>query len=330
MVSVTSILDVPSPAPVLAVSKLACTDHDVEHACRYQVAWSINPHMSIGAVEYHAAAAQHGAFLAALAAEGANLIELPFVHGAYDSVFAKDSALLIERCGTRRALLARMRHPERQREQQARRDCYARHGFEVVYEPGAPSWEGGDAMVQPSGCGMFLGYGPRSHRAAAAWLERHAGMAVTPLELSDPYLYHLDMALAVLLDGTAIVCETALTDEAMTALERARGIREIVTVPREDALAFGLNLVPVGTTLISGACVPRIAAIVGARGYRYRVAPLDQFHLAGGSAGCLIARLHRDAEPVGESSPPTSTRGSDRATSTAATRRRPARRGLEG
>ncbi|HEX8110614.1 MAG TPA: hypothetical protein VF516_22940 [Kofleriaceae bacterium] len=295
--------------PTLVVSALACSDHDVEFDCRYQVAWSINPHMAIGAVDFPTAALQHSMFIAALAAAGARIVPLPFVHGAYDSVFAKDSALLLERRGLRRALLARLRYPERQREQAARADFYERYGYEVVWEASGPSWEGGDTVMLPSGHGMFLGYGPRSSCEAAQWLERHAGVAVTPLALRDPHLYHLDMALAVLPDGTALVCETALTADSMHVLERASGIREVVTIPRADALAFGLNLVPIGDTIICGAWVPRVAAIIEARGYRCQVVPLDQFHLAGGSAACLVATVHRDPIAPRKPSTPVHSRG---------------------
>lgn len=280
------------------VSALACTDHDVEDDCRYQVAWQINPHMAIGAVEFHRAAAQHAAYVAALERSGARVKVLPFVHGAFDSVFTKDSALLVERKHQQRALLARLRYPERQKEQAARADFYERHGFEVLCEPQGPSWEGGDIVSLPSGRAMFLGFGFRSRRESGAWLERHANVPVYPLELCDEHLYHLDMALSILPDGTALACTDALTPDAMRVLERAEGIRQVIPMPREDALAFGLNMVPVGMTLLAGARVPRVQAIARARGVRVEVVPLDQFHLAGGSAACLVARLHPDPEPA--------------------------------
>ena len=280
--------------PLFITSAVSCTDHRLEANCRYQVAWSINPHMEIGSVDFVAAVTEHAAYIQALERAGAAIIMLPFVHGAYDSVFAKDSALLVERRGVRRALLARLRYPERQREQAARADYYERHGFEVVCESNGPSWEGGDTVMLPHG--LLFGHGPRSGLDAARWLERHLELPVTPLELCDSHLYHLDMALTTLPDGTALVCESALTPAAMHALERTPGIRQIATVRREDALAFGLNLVPIGTTVLAGARVPAVERIVTARGYRYEVAPLDQFHRAGGSAACLVARLHREAE----------------------------------
>ena len=295
--------------PTLAVSALSCTDHAVEHDCQYQVAWAINPHMTIGAVEFRAAVAEHEHFVRTLEELGATIIRLPFVHGAYDSVFTKDSALLLSRRGIRRALLARLRYPERQREQAARAAFYERYGCEVVCEAAGPSWEGGDIVMLPSGEGMFLGHGWRSGREAASWLERHADVPVWPLELCDPHLYHLDMALTILPDGTALVCESALTPEAMRTIERSPGIRHVVRVPREAALAFGLNVVPIGDTIVCGRHVPGVEAVVTELGYRYHVVPLEQFHLAGGSAACLVATVHRDPQEARRTIPPTPTRG---------------------
>lgn len=278
----------------LAIGAVQCTDDHGRGECRYQVAWSINPHMSIGSVNFEQAAAEHTAFASALDATGARLVHMPFVHGAYDSVFVKDPALLLARRGRIRALLARFQHPERRRERSARAHQYARHGYEIVSDDHGPTWEGGDVVMLPSGDGLFLGHGFRSHYGAAAWLERHAGVAVWPLQLSDPRLYHLDMVLAVLPDGTALVCPWGLTARSVRVLGQVRGIRRVIQVSRTSALRFALNLVAVDDTIVLGSHDPEIEAIVHALGYRCVVVPLPQFHLAGGSAACLVATVHRD------------------------------------
>ena len=252
--------------------------------------------MQIGASDFTRASTQHGGLVQALVRAGATIASVPFVHGAYDSVFAKDSGLLFWRGGVRRTLLARHRYPEREVEHVARADAYRRLGYEVVHPPSSILWEGGDVVALPSERGMFLGYGERSNREAAAWIAELAGVPVIPLALDDAHLFHLDTALAILPDGTAIVCEHALTEASMHVLARARGIRHVVTVPRADALAFGLNLVAVQGTIIAGARVPRVQAIVESRGFRYEVVPLDQFHLAGGSAACLVSAVHGEPE----------------------------------
>lgn len=278
--------------PTLAVSGLECSDHHGSEECQYQVAWSINPHMTIGAVDFARARTEHAAFVTALEVAGAAIHHLPFIHAAYDSVFVKDTALLLERRGRKRALLARFRHPERQCERSERARVFAQQGYEVVGDDHGPSWEGGDVVMLPTGDGAFLGHGFRSERAAAAWIERRAGLPVWPLHLRDPHLYHLDMALAILPNGIALVCPWALTSESFRTLENVHGVDRIIPVSRKLALDFGLNLVAVGDTIMIGASDRRISALVRSLGYRTVEVPLGQFHLAGGSAACLVATVH--------------------------------------
>ncbi len=266
-------------------------------SCRYQVAWSINPHMQLGAVDFERAAIQHDALKRALADEGATVLELPFVHGAYDSVFAKDPAFFIEHRGQRRALLASQRFDERRSEQVARARHFERLGYDVVDAPDVP-FEGGDVAVLPPGDRILLGHGPRTDRRAAAWLEANTHAAVIPLELRDPHFFHLDVALGVLPDTTVLVCEDAFTPAALHTLRSMPGIRAVIPVAREDALAFGLNLVSIGDAVLCGAEVPRVQRILRARGLRPVVVPLDEFHLAGGSAACLATRVHRDPREI--------------------------------
>jgi N-dimethylarginine dimethylaminohydrolase len=275
-----------------AVGAVQCAHHEAGDGCRYQVAYSINPHMVIGAVDFAIASQQHASLMGILAGSGVSIQELPFVHGAHDSVFVKDPALLLTCHGHKRALLARLHYPERQRETAERARVLADQGYDVV--TGCESdWEGGDVIMLPSCEGMFLGYGLRSRREAARWLERHAGVEVTPIELRDPHLYHLDTALAVLPDGTALVCPDALTREGLREVERARGLSRVMYVTRDLALGFGLNLVTIGETVIVGAYQPELEGLLAPLGYHCRVVPLGQFHLAGGSAACLAAPVFR-------------------------------------
>lgn len=280
--------------PALAISALQCADHPTMTECRYQVAWSINPHMSIGSVDFTQAAAEHATFVSVLEAVGARLLRLPFVHGAYDSVFTKDPALLLTRRGRMRALLARFRHSERRCERVERARYYERQGYEIVSDDHGPHWEGGDIVMLPSGHGLFLGHGFRSEYGAIGWVERQAGVPVFPLELRDPRLYHLDMVLAILPDGTALVCPSALTPHSLGSLAQVRGVRRIIAVSQDSALGFALNLVAIGDTVVLGSHDRHIETLLRGLGYRCVVVPLRQFHLAGGSAACLVAAVHHD------------------------------------
>jgi N-dimethylarginine dimethylaminohydrolase len=284
---------VPSQFLVSALACHAACGASASSACRYHVAWSINPHMRVGSADFTRARREHAAFLAALRATGAKLDQLAFVHGAYDSVFAKDSAVLTATGGVRRALLASPVHVVRQREQTARARGLEALGFTVEHSTAA--LEGGDVVMLPGAKAAFLGHGFRSSRAAADELGEFLGGEVTPLELVDPHLYHLDVALSVLGDGTALVCEDAFTGESLRRLRAHPLLGEIVPVPRDEALRFGLNLVEADGTVVMGSRAATVEQALAARGLPLVHTPLNEFQLAGGSAACLVARVHAPA-----------------------------------
>lgn len=260
-------------------------------ACTYRVAWSINPHMRPGAVEPWRAVRQHCTFVRLLERLGARVVKVPFVHGAYDSIFAKDNAILLHRGGRAEALMTRPLHAVRRAEQAARARALADLGFAITAAPEGPL-EGGDVVILPGARGALVGHGFRSSIRARVALERFVDGPCIPVELVDPRLYHLDMAVAVLGDGTALVCDEAVTPASRAAIARADGVARVVKVPLEEALAFGVNVVEVGRSVVVGGHAPATAAALERLGRTIHALPLDQFHLAGGSAACLVSRVH--------------------------------------
>ena len=281
-------------APTFAVSATCCTErHEETEACRYQVAWQINPHMQPGAADPEGAQAQHAAFVNVLREAGARLLPVPFIHAAFDSVFTKDAAILTEHRGVRLALLSRFEGAERRREETVRGRHYEAMGFSVMGAPPLPL-EGGDVVRVKNGP-VLLGYGQRSRRAAAPVLESFLDREVLPLELVDPWLYHLDTALAALDDGTILCCREAFTNQGLQRLMQHPAVKEIHFIPRVEACRFALNLVQLGRTIVTGTPkVPVLNRLLQARGFRVRSVDLSQFHLAGGSAACLVSEVHRD------------------------------------
>ncbi len=246
--------------------------------------------MQMGEVCFPTATQQHRAFREALVQAGADVIELPFVHSAFDSVFSKDNAILHEHGDTRRALMTTPLHGERALEQNARATTYATHGFEVF--PGTRHHlEGGDVALTNTGAAL-LGHGQRSSVKAAEELERFLAAEVIPLELVDPYFFHLDVALSFLSDGTLMLYREAFTRESLKAIERIAGVRRIVPISREAAMKFGLNMVEVGDTVVLGGHVTEVELALTRLGFETVVVPLTQFHLSGGSAACLTAKVH--------------------------------------
>ena len=267
------------------------TAHAPSSDCTYRVAWSINPHMIPGSVNSSRAVAQHRALLSAVRALGATVDIVPFVHGAFDSVFAKDNAVYAHHGTSTHALLGRARHPERRVEQTVREADLRSVGITVDTCP--TELEGGDVIVVEGRCAV-LGYGFRSSRDSATQLGEFLGLPVVSLELTDPGLYHLDTALTILADGTALVCDDAFTPASRRAL-RLLGLGDVLSVSHAEAMRFALNMVEVDDAILTGTDSPEVTHLLEARGRRVVYTPLDEFHRAGGSAACLLARIHAPA-----------------------------------
>jgi N-dimethylarginine dimethylaminohydrolase len=249
--------------------------------------------MVIGGGDPHRAVLQHAGLMRTVRALGADVETVPFVHGAFDSVFAKDNAIYTAAHGLTHALFSRPRHPERQVEQPVRASDLTRAGIAV--DTRGVDFEGGDVIVVPGRCAI-LGYGFRSTREAAREIERYLRLPVLPVELVDPALYHLDTALAVLRDGTTIVCDDAFTPASRRAL-RGMDLGDVHCVSRDEALRFALNIVEIDDAVVTGTQSPVVNEILVACGKRVVYTPLDEFHRAGGSAACLLAPVY-DAQTV--------------------------------
>ncbi|MFT3693801.1 MAG: arginine deiminase family protein [Kofleriaceae bacterium] len=266
------------------LSRPACScAHGDRRDCLFDVAWSINPHMRIGAVDPKVARAQHGHFARALRSVGARVLQLPFIHGAFDSVFMKDSAII---AGSR-AMPTTFRHEERACETQTRVRQLRRAGFSIT-DAATSNLEGGDVCVLAHRKLALLGHGVRSSRDSARVLSQFLRCDVMPLELVDESMFHLDVALTVLGDDTLVYCPEAFTAGGRAALSSLR-FRKVIEVTRAEASRFSLNVVEVDGVIVTGTPSPEIWRELGRR---VIVAPLDQFQLAGGSAACLVARVN--------------------------------------
>jgi len=278
------------------LSRPACSCAHGEPDCSYRVAWSINPHMRVGAADPKRACAQHAALVRALERAGARVLRLPFLHGAFDSVFMKDSAILIERDGRALALPTTFRHGQRRVETASRARQLARAGFTVA-RPLSTAIEGGDVHIVAHRGLALLGHGVRSDLASIKGLAYFLGCDVVPLELRDPALFHLDTALTVLSDDTLVYCREAFTPASARALE-ALHWKRMIDVSLADAMTFAINIVEVRGTIITGTDTPAAIELWRSLGRPVLVAPLDQFQLAGGSAACLVARVQSVREGV--------------------------------
>lgn len=283
-------------SPTKFILSSICTPHAVkDETAGFQVAWKINPHMKVGSSSLSLAIKEHERFKTALLLAGAEILSVPFVRGAYDSVFMKDNALLVEKDQGFSALMGTPKTRERQKEQFQRALSLRSLGINVESKT-QKFFEGGDLVLSAAHRLAFLGYGFRTQASVKEELEEFLGFPVTTLELVDPHFYHLDTAFNITATEkgrVAFACRKAFSSEAWSVLENHPDLDYVIEIPEPETMSFGLNWVEVNGTVILGSDVPTVKKNLEKLGKNVLVTPLTQFQLAGGSAACLVAPIHR-------------------------------------
>jgi N-dimethylarginine dimethylaminohydrolase len=251
----------------------------------YGIEYEINPWMNRERQADHAAATlQWSQLRTALEDAGAKVELLEPIKGLPDLVFTANAAMIYQK----QAVLARFRHPQRQGEEPYDEAWLTEHGFTVRHLETEIYFEGaGDALF----CGntLIAGYRIRSDVRGHQQVGAMFGCRVIPLELVDPYYYHVDTCFCPLAPGLAIYFPDAFDDYGRRALEEA--VDELIEVQEDEARRFACNAVVIGRTVVTNAGCPNLRAALRERGFDPRETPLDEFVKAGGSAKCLTLRL---------------------------------------
>ena len=271
----------------------------------FAVSYSINPWMDpkrwAGDAGAHAAAEREWSALhRKLLKLGAAVELISPVLGLPDLVFTANAAVVLDG----KALLARFRHPERQREEghfeAAFRSLQARGLIDAVRRlPRGLVLEGAGDCVWDARRNLFwMGYGPRSDAGAARAVADMFGQDVIALELADPRFYHMDTALAPLPGGEVMYLPSAFTAAGLAAIREHAAPHERIEIAIEDGRRLAANAVGLGSTLIMSGCGRRLRAQLAERGYDVTTTPLSSFLRSGGSAFCLTLRLDRRSVPL--------------------------------
>ena len=226
---------------------------------------------------------------------GATIELVPPVPGLPDLVFTANAAVVLDR----KALLARFRHPERQREEDhfeaAFRALQRRGLIDTVRKlPDHLVLEGAGDCVWDQRRNLFwMGYGPRSDAAACDVIEDVFDIDVVALKLADHRFYHMDTALCPLPRGEVMFVPSAFTREGKaTICERVESSQRI-EVGIDDACQLAANAVCIGDVLVMSDCGERLRSRLKDRGYRVVTTSLHSFLRSGGAAFCLTLRLDR-------------------------------------
>jgi N-dimethylarginine dimethylaminohydrolase len=251
----------------------------------YGIEYEINPWMSCARQADHAQSVEQWRSLKQiLEGLGAQISLMTPVNGLPDLVFTANAAMIFQR----KAILSRFRHPQRQGEEEHDAAWLENAGFEVLRMPPRMSFEGaGDALF----CGetLFAGYRKRSDAKSHQHVGKLVDSRVIPLELVDPYYYHLDTCFCPLTPSIAIVFPGAFDDYGRRVLKEL--VSDLIAVEADEAQSFACNAVVIGRTVVTNIGCPKLHTALRGYGFAAMETPLGEFVKAGGSAKCLTLRL---------------------------------------
>ena len=260
----------------------------------FEVAYSINPWMDpTRDVDCDLALRQWSGLVDAYRDSGHRVDVLEPVPGLPDMVFAANGATVV----AGRTLAARFANPVREAEAAVHTAWHRCNGIlygggEVQRPIAVNEAEGDFAMLSTR---ILAGHGFRTTLDAHRELATLTGRQVISLELVEPRLFHLDLALAVLDDERDHI---AYYPEAFSAHSRqllAELFPDALVANDHDAYSLGLNAVSDGLHVFIPSSARQLREDLAAAGYWPISIDLSELMKGGGSVRCCTQEVRAGA-----------------------------------
>jgi dimethylargininase len=232
-------------------------------------------HIDRSPVDVERATAQWEQYVAALAAQGWLVREVPPAPQCPDSVFVEDAVVVFGDL----AVITRPGAPSRRAETDGLEPVLTDLGLRVERLREPATLDGGDVLKV--GSTAYVGLGGRTDDAgvdALRTLLAPEGWTVVPVPVSR--VLHLKSAVTALPDGTVIGHSPLVDDPAVFP-----AFREVPEEPGAHVVLLG------GDRVLLSAAAPRTAELLGAWGYTPVPVDIGEFEKLEGCVTCLSVRV---------------------------------------
>ena len=188
-------------------------------------------------------------------------------------------------------ILSNMSNQERKGEVPFFAEWFASQNYKTHALPQEMTFEGtGDALLDPVRTLIWCGYGYRTSPQTLARISEITRMDLVPLELKNPYFYHLDTCFAPLTEHSAVVVKEAFTNEGLALLQTA--FEQLIYCNLDEAQkSLGANLFcPNGRDVFIDQANNQLIEDLQVLGFRIHPLQTGEFLKSGGSVFCL--KLH--------------------------------------
>lgn len=234
------------------------------------------------------------------------LLPSPSQCGLQDLVFTANLGAVLQHMPSKNVVvLSNFTSEPRIGETAVGREFFAALGYEVFVPPF--KFEG-EAELKHLHDNVYVGgYGERSEERTYEWMRDQFGMEIIPLELVDPYLYHLDCSIFPIDRETTMVCTEMFESEELAELEQ---YTDIVDVSADSAYSGICNCVRLGNTIMNASNIHDLERdsedyafelsknraledIVVSRGFELSLFNLSEYLKGGALLSCMIMHLNR-------------------------------------
>jgi hypothetical protein len=203
----------------------------------------------------------------------------------------------------KRLLIARMRHPVRQREADRTdirgffTDALGYELHDLRTQPGVGELTGSLVIDRARGIG-FCGLSERCDEAGAASMHAAFGLRASLLFDLAPGEYHANVVLSVLAGRAISICPDGFADASVADAIASLYAPHAVRLDRAEKLAFAGNCIATTADAVwmsqaaAEALRPASRAGFAAAGFALRSVSLDEIEKAGGSLRCCVGEVY--------------------------------------
>lgn len=249
----------------------------------FDIEYEINPWMHVEQkVDKPKAMAAYQELKRVYQSIGVDTMEIQQEPGLPDMVYMADTGHAVGDT----FIAANFRYPERRRESSVvAKYLEQKLGLKTAHLPEGIFFEGhGDLIVAERE--YFMGYGKRSMREAIPYLNEYIKKEIVPIELVDPYYYHLDTCFAVLSPDVAVINPTSFTPTGLKEI-RSR-FKQVIAASPADHQVLGCNLVTVDKHLITALGISdTLKQEFKKLGFVVHLVDTIEYRKGGGSVKCM-------------------------------------------
>lgn len=253
----------------------------------YSISYTINPWMVPGSENKSIAQIQWENLIATYKNLGIKINVIDQKDGLPDMVFSTDQGVV----QGKKVFMSSFRYPQRQGERAPYLKWFKDHNFEVEFFPKNAYFEGNGECLFFKDI-LLIGIGFRANMLTCKCFKKALKTEVIPLELINPYFYHLDTALFVLNDVTIFYYPQAFSKKSQKVLKKL--VPNLIPFTDFEVRNFAANSVVTDHQVIVNRNLPTFRNTLNKLGYSALEIDLNEFTKAGGAAHCLTNVLKEE------------------------------------